>query len=80
MFETGVSYAVVASAIAAVSIYHITDKDSDVTAGRHPLVTIAQQAFSQQRPLVPKFLCTYDIRMDLSFITKLVEKKTLSLK
>ena len=43
MFETGVSHAMMASAIAAVSKYHIPDKDSGVNVGRYPLVTTAKK-------------------------------------
>ena len=36
MFKTGVSHAVMASAIAAASKYHISNKDSGVKVGRLP--------------------------------------------
>ena len=42
-YVTGVSHAVMTSAIAAVSKYHIPDKDSSVNVGRHPLVTTAKK-------------------------------------
>ena len=38
-----VFHAVMTSAIAAVSKYHIPDKDSSVNVGRHPLVTTTKK-------------------------------------
>ena len=51
VYNTRVSHAMTASAIAAISKYHIPDKDSGVNVGRHPLVTTAKKAFWQQPPL-----------------------------
>ena len=45
LFKIGVSYVVMASAIATISKYHITDRDSSINVGRHTLVTTAQKIF-----------------------------------
>ena len=37
LFKIGVSYVVMASAIATISKYHITDRDSSINVGRHTL-------------------------------------------
>ena len=48
MFETRVSHAGMASEIAAVSKYHIPDKDCSVNVGRHLLVSTAKKAFGNK--------------------------------
>ena len=65
MFETGVSHAVMASAIAVVSKYHIPKKDSGANVDTQPLLTTAIKAFWQQRPLLPKYHGTYDVKIVL---------------
>ena len=45
MYDTGISHANVASAIAVVSKYHIPNKDSGVNVGRYPLVTTTKIFF-----------------------------------
>ena len=50
-------YEVMASYIAAVSKYHITDRDSWINLGRHLLVVAAKKAFMQQRPPLPRYPC-----------------------
>ena len=43
LFNFSVLYAVKASAIAEVSKYHITDRDSGINVGRLPLVAAAKK-------------------------------------
>ena len=45
MFETGEYYLVMASAIAVVSKYHITNKESIINGGIHPVLTNARNLF-----------------------------------
>ena len=80
MFETGVSHAMIVSAIAAVRKYQILDKDSGVNIGRHPLVTTAKKALWQQRPPLPKYHSTYDVEIITRLIENLGEKEALSLR
>ena len=72
MFKVGFSQAVIASAIAEVSKYHINDKYYGI---KQILVTTAKEAFWQKRPPLPKYCGTYNIRIVLRFIEKLGEKK-----
>ena len=74
-FESGVSHAVMASAITTVSKYHIPDKDSGVNVGRHPLVSTAKKAFWQLRLPLPKYHGTYHMKIVLRFIENLVRMK-----
>ena len=76
LYNIGVFHKVMASAIAAISKYQITDKTSGINMGKHPLVTTAKKIFCQQRPPLPRYHGTDDIRIVLRFI----EKETLSLK
>ena len=80
LYNSRVLYAVMAYTIAAVSKYHITDRDSGINMGRHPKDAAAKKAFWQQRPLLPRYHGTYDIRIILRFIENLGENKSLSLK
>ena len=80
MFKSRVPHALMASAIAAVSKYHIPDRDSGVTIGRHPLVYSTKKAFWQLRPPLPKYQGTYDMKIVLRFIEKLGENRTMILK
>ena len=50
-------YEVMASYIAAVSKYHITDRDSWINVGRYLLVVAAKKAFTQQRPPLLRYPC-----------------------
>ena len=70
MKNTIVSHAVMASAIAAVSKYHISDNDFGVNIGRHPVVTTTIKYFWQQ-----KYHGTYDVRIILRIIENLGENK-----
>ena len=53
MYVTRVSHAIMISAIAALSKYHIPDKDYGVNVGRDPLVTTTKK-FSGNKDLHSK--------------------------
>ena len=52
LFKIGVSYVVMASVIATVSNYYITDKSFGINIGQHTLVTTTKKALWQFRPTI----------------------------
>ena len=69
-----------ASAIAKVSKYLISDQNSGINVGRHPLVAAAKKAFWQHRLPLLRYCGNYDIRIIFKFIENLDENKSMFLK
>ena len=68
LYITSVSYAVIASAISAVSKYHITDKNTYLTVGKHTQVTHTMESFWELRPPLPKYQNKNVVQIVLRFI------------
>ena len=78
LYNSGISWSVVRTAISAVSKYHIIDANIGNTIGKHPLVTTAKKAFWQLKPLIPRYHGTYNINIVLRFIENLGQNETLT--
>ena len=78
MYETGVSNAVMVTMISAISKYHITNGNTDLTVGKYLLVISSMKAFLQLKPPLLKYLATFNARIILRFIENQGENKTLT--
>ena len=77
---TRVSNVVISTEVSSVGIYHSTDRSCGINVGRNPLVTTANKSFWQLRPQLPRYCCTYDVKIILRLIKNRGKNDTLSLR
>ena len=77
MFESGLSYSTINLHRSSISKFH---SGVGETIGGHSLVNQAMKAVFRQRPLLPKYVATYDITRVFAYIQSLPENSELSLK
>ena len=78
LFDSGLKYSAINTARAALSTFIVLD--NNITIGQHPLIKRFLRAVFLQRPTLPRYSLTWDVKPVLDYLASLHPLDTLTLR